>query len=164
MTGHAVPILDPMGAHLPGIATAVAVLALATLAGLWRRRVDGVLHAIPNTGDADGEHLTAADLETELGPRATLVQFSSAVCASCDATRRLLTEETDLRDGVVHVEIDAEQRLDLARQLSVFRTPTVLLLDRDGRIAHRASGAPRRADVRAALDALAFDFLGLQRR
>jgi thiol-disulfide isomerase/thioredoxin len=144
-----------MGAHLPGLLVAAAVLAVATLAGLWRRRVDGVLHAVPGPGsDDEGERLTAADLETELGPRATLVQFSSAVCAACDAARRVLSEETDARDGVVHVEIDAEQRLDLARQLSVFRTPTVLVLDAHGRIAHRASGAPRRAEVRAALDAL----------
>lgn len=144
-----------MGVHLTGLLVAAAVLAAATLAGLWRRRVDGVLRTVPGAaGDADGERLTAADLETELGTRATLVQFSSVVCASCDATRRLLAEETDARDGVVHIELDAEQRLDLARQLAVFRTPTVLVLDAAGRIAHRASGAPRRAEVRAALDAL----------
>lgn len=144
-----------MGVHLSGLLIVAAVLAAATFAGLWRRRVDGVLRAVDGSGgDADGERLTAADLETELGTRATLVQFSSVVCASCDATRRVLTEETDARDGVVHVEIDTEQRMDLARQLAVFRTPTVLVLDAAGRIAHRASGAPRRADVKAALDAL----------
>jgi hypothetical protein len=53
--------------------------------------------------------------------------------------------------GVAHVEIDAESHLDLVRRLSIHRTPTVLVLDAGGRIARRASGAPRKADVIAAL-------------
>lgn len=54
-------------------------------------------------------------------------------------------------DGVGHVEIDAEERLDLVRELGVVRTPTVLVLDGAGRIVRRASGQPRKADVIAAL-------------
>jgi hypothetical protein len=52
---------------------------------------------------------------------------------------------------VAHVDIDAESRLDLVRRLGINRTPTVLVLDAEGRIARRASGAPRKADVIAAL-------------
>jgi hypothetical protein len=55
--------------------------------------------------------------------------------------------------GVTHVEIDAESQLDLVRRLDVRRTPTVLVLDRDGRIVRRASGQPRRVDVIAAVGA-----------
>jgi hypothetical protein len=54
-------------------------------------------------------------------------------------------------EGVSHIEIDAEQRLELVRELDILRTPTVLVLDAGGRIVRRASGAPRRADVIAAL-------------
>jgi hypothetical protein len=54
-------------------------------------------------------------------------------------------------DGVRHVEIDAEAHLDLVRRLNIVRTPTVLVLDGDGRIVRRASGAPRKVDVIAAL-------------
>lgn len=53
--------------------------------------------------------------------------------------------------GVVHVEIDAEARLDLVRALGILRTPTVLVLDADGTEVRRATGQPRRADVIAAL-------------
>lgn len=53
--------------------------------------------------------------------------------------------------GVTHVEIDAESRLDLVRSLDVRRTPTVFVLGPDGRIAKRAGGQPRKADVIAAL-------------
>jgi len=56
-----------------------------------------------------------------------------------------------MTDGVAHVEIDAESRLDLVRLLDVRRTPTVFVLGPDGQIARRASGQPRKADVIAAL-------------
>ena len=54
-------------------------------------------------------------------------------------------------EGVTHVEIDAEAHLDLVRRLKVLRTPTVLVLDSSGHVVQRASGAPRKADVIAAL-------------
>jgi protein-disulfide isomerase len=38
-------------------------------------------------------------------------------------------------------------RTDLAQQLDVRRTPTVFVLGPGGRIARRASGLPRRAEV-----------------
>ncbi|MDI9887061.1 thioredoxin family protein [Streptomyces sp. HNM0645] len=95
--------------------------------------------------------LGAAELGAELGERATLVQFSSAFCRPCGATRRTLAQVADMVDGVAHVEIDAEERLALVRELDILSTPTVLVLDSRGRIVRRASGQPRKADVIAAL-------------
>ncbi|MFE2277606.1 TlpA family protein disulfide reductase [Streptomyces sp. NPDC059454] len=92
-----------------------------------------------------------AGLGERLGERATLVQFSSAFCAPCRATRRVLAEVAALVPGVAHVEIDAEDRLDLVRRLEIVKTPTVLVLDAAGRVVRRATGQPRRADVIAAL-------------
>lgn len=99
----------------------------------------------------EGKRLGAADLGGDLGERATLVQFSSAFCAPCRATRRVLGEVAGLVPGVAHVEIDAESRLDLVRELGILRTPTVLVLDAAGRVVRRAAGQPRKADVIAAL-------------
>jgi thiol-disulfide isomerase/thioredoxin len=95
--------------------------------------------------------LTPADLGEPLGSRATLVQFSSAFCAPCRATRRILSDVAEMVDGVTHVEIDAEAHLDLVRELGIRRTPTVLVLGRRGEIIRRGSGQPRKADVIAAL-------------
>jgi hypothetical protein len=53
--------------------------------------------------------------------------------------------------GVSHVEIDAEENLELVRALDIRRTPTVLFLDRAGVVRKQASGQPRKADVVAAL-------------
>ncbi|MDT0452681.1 TlpA family protein disulfide reductase [Streptomyces hesseae] len=100
------------------------------------------------------ERLSAAGIGvTELGERATLVQFSSAFCQPCRATRRVLADVAAMVDGVTHVEIDAEDRLELVRALGITATPTTLVLDGTGRVVRRATGQPRRADVIAALGA-----------
>jgi len=95
--------------------------------------------------------LGEAELGRTLGERATLVQFSTAFCAPCRATRRVLSEVAGMVPGVAHVDIDAEAHLDLVRALDIVKTPTVLVLDAGGRIVRRATGQPRTVDVIAAL-------------
>jgi thiol-disulfide isomerase/thioredoxin len=104
-----------------------------------------------------GQHtaaLTAAQLGRPLGSRATLVQFSTAFCAPCRATRRILAEVAGMIDGVAHVEVDAEANLGLVRSLGIHSTPTVFVLGADGAIVRRGTGQPRKPDVIAALDAV----------
>lgn len=125
-----------------------AVLAVASAFGVWHRRGDGRLTMRGRDGE---KRLGEAELGEGLGERATLVQFSSAFCAPCRATRRTLAEIAGMVDGVTHVEIDAEERLELVRELGILKTPTVLVLDARGRIVRRAAGQPRKADVIAAL-------------
>nr|WP_227464514.1 thioredoxin family protein [Nocardioides lijunqiniae] len=90
----------------------------------------------------------------QLGERATLLQFSSAFCAPCRATRRILTEVAEVVPGVAHVEVDAEHHLDLVRRVGILRTPTTLVLDADGVEVTRAAGAPRKEQVLQALSRL----------
>ncbi|WP_406729903.1 thioredoxin family protein [Streptomyces sp. GD-15H] len=124
------------------------MLAAASVHGVPLRRRSGRVRV---RGRDDGKRLQAPELGAELGERATLVQFSSAFCAPCRATRRVLGEVAGLVPGVAHVEIDAEAHLDLVRRLEILKTPTVLVLDADGRVVRRATGQPRKADVIAAL-------------
>jgi thiol-disulfide isomerase/thioredoxin len=133
---------------MTGLVVCVAVLAAASAYGVLHRRRSGRVRV---RGRDDGKRLGAAELGGRLGERATLVQFSSAFCAPCRATRRVLGEVADLVPGVTHVELDAEDNLDLVRALDILKTPTVLVLDADGRIVRRAAGQPRKADVIAAL-------------
>ncbi|GHH72253.1 thiol reductase thioredoxin [Streptomyces sulfonofaciens] len=102
-------------------------------------------------GDDDAQRLGAAELGCAPGERATLVQFSSAFCRPCAATRRVLADVAAMVPGVAHVDLDAEGHLALVRALDIRRTPTVLVLDATGRVVRRAAGQPRRADVIAAL-------------
>jgi thiol-disulfide isomerase/thioredoxin len=97
--------------------------------------------------------LAGTSYDAQRGERATLLQFSSAFCAPCRATRRILTDVADAVPGVSHVEVDAEGHLDLVRRLGILRTPTTLVLDPDGREVTRATGAPRAQQVLAALEA-----------
>jgi thiol-disulfide isomerase/thioredoxin len=137
---------------MTGALIAAAVLIVATVFALVRRRRDGVLRARRGEGDDEvAETIRPDDVGAELGEKATLLQFSSAFCAPCRATRRVLGEVTEMVDGVAHVELDAEANLDLVRRLNIVRTPTVLVLDGAGRVVRRATGAPRKLDVIAAL-------------
>ena len=142
----------------PGVIVLVAVLVAATAFGLWRRLTDGRIRGVDSSpketassSHQDALALSAQDLGAELGERATLVQFSTAFCQPCRATRRILDEVAGQVIGVRHVEVDAEAHLDLVRKLDVMRTPTVFVLDAAGRVVRRAVGAPRKADVVAAL-------------
>ena len=158
----------------PGVIALIAALAVAVMTGLVWRRTNGRMRSTTAPGvpagaayapgaQAPGERaagaqaadpgplITGTDLGLPLGQRATLVQFSTAFCAPCRATRQILAEVAGMTEGVAHVEIDAESHLDLVRRLDVRRTPTVLVVGPDGRIAKRASGQPRKADVIAAL-------------
>jgi thiol-disulfide isomerase/thioredoxin len=108
---------------------------------------------VEQTAKTDVDRLTSEDIGEGLGSRATLLQFSSAFCAPCRATRRTLAEVESMVGGVRHIELDAESHLDLVRRLDILRTPTVLVLDSTGAIITRASGQPRKPDVIAALGA-----------
>jgi thiol-disulfide isomerase/thioredoxin len=133
-----------------GLVALLVALVLATALGLWARRTGRRLGRA-RAAAVDVPRLGRDDLGADLGERATLVQFSSAFCQPCRATRRILDDVSRDVSGVAHVEIDAESHLELVRQLDVRRTPTVLVLDAKGRVVRRASGQPRRVDVIAAL-------------
>ncbi len=144
----------------------VVALVAATAFGLYRAARDGRFrgtHAVTGSGsggESEGAEmpdqppasvLDGSGLDADLGERATLLQFSSAFCAPCRVTRRVLGEVAQVVPGVAHVEVDAEHHLDLVRRLNVLRTPTTLVLDAHGREVSRAAGAPKRDEVLATL-------------
>lgn len=127
------------------------VLALATGYGYWYRHRDG---RVKSHERAETRlRLDPSEIGT-LGERATLVQFSSAFCTPCRATRVILSEVAAATAGVRHIDIDAEHELALVRKVGVLSTPTTLILDSQGFEIARAVGAPRKAQVLASLDAL----------
>jgi thiol-disulfide isomerase/thioredoxin len=134
---------------MTGLYVVAAATLLAVAFGLYRALTDGRIRGARRR-DAR-VRLGAEQLGEDLGTDATFVQFSSAVCAPCRATRRLLTDVIKDTPSVAHVEVDAETRLDLVESLNITRTPTVVLLDRDGVVRHRIVGTPRKPHL---LDAL----------
>ena len=142
----------------------VAAVVAALGFGLYRAATDGRFRGTRRVGGALDEPSVPAQstpsvaelagqagLTLEPGERATLLQFSSAFCAPCRATRRVLADVAAIVPGVTHVEVDAEHHLELVRRVGVLRTPTTLVLDAAGREVTRASGALRKEQVLTAL-------------
>ena len=159
---------------MTGVVILIVAVVLALGFGAWRARVDGRFaarrtprvtagptdaattgptEATEPTGPTAWDAVVAAGLVETPGERATLLQFSSAFCAPCRATRRVLGEVAEVVPGVAHVEVDAEHHLELTRTLGILRTPTTLVLDAAGREVTRAAGAPTKQQVLAGLDA-----------
>lgn len=148
-----------------GLIALVVVFAVASAAGFVMRQRQGRFRPTPVPGTpfpearaadsgplaVSGRALSADDLGAPLGEQATLVQFSTEVCAYCGPTRKLLAEMAGQREGVAFVEIDAAERMDLTRRLHILSTPTVLVLDAVGGITSRSSGPQRRNDLSVAL-------------
>ena len=128
---------------LAGIVSVAAALVLATVVGLALRRRNGRFQGSP-VPQLDP---VLRGLGVTPGPDLTLLQFSTAFCGPCRTTRALCADVARTVPGVRHLEIDAESHLDAVRALDIWRTPTVLVIDRDGAIVSRASGAPSRAQL-----------------
>ncbi|WP_062518969.1 thioredoxin family protein [Demequina silvatica] len=131
------------------IVIVVAILAVATAVALWWQRRQGVAREVERAGA-----LSSTTLGAKRGYHATFVQFSTPMCAKCPPTATLLSRIAAEDPKVAHIEIDAAERLDLARELEIMRTPTILLLDGDGVVVSRISGAPTEQQAREALAAV----------
>ncbi|WP_369132974.1 thioredoxin family protein [Modestobacter sp. I12A-02662] len=83
----------------------------------------------------------------------TVVQFSTAFCGPCRATRARIRQLQATRPGLAYLHVDAESHLEAVRELDVRRTPTLFYLGRDGTLLGRSSGAPRPAELTALVDA-----------
>ena len=128
---------------LAGIVSVAAALVVATVVGLVLRRRNGRFQ------DSAGPQMDPVlqGLGVTSGPDVTLLQFSTAFCGPCRTTRALCADVAHTVPGVRHVEVDAESHLDAVRALDIWRTPTVLVIDRAGAIVSRATGAPSRAQL-----------------
>lgn len=127
----------------------VALVALATVLGLiWRSQQGRIRHTDGRTviraGDVPGVRRLASG--------ATLLQFSTEVCAPCASTRTLLGALASERRGVSHIDLDVTHRPDLASRFHIMQTPTTLILDRKGVVRARIGGAPKRESLRDELD------------
>jgi thiol-disulfide isomerase/thioredoxin len=147
----------------------VALLAVVVALGFggYRAATDGRFRGTHRVKGADAPSAEPAEpaepeaasvvagtpWQEQLGQRATLLQFSSAFCAPCRATRRVLADVADATPGITHIDVDAEHHLDVVRRLGVLRTPTTLVLDAHGRELGRASGVPKKEQVARVLPA-----------
>lgn len=135
-----------------GLVVAGAVLLAAVVFGVLRKVRDGRVRSVSRSASMpmDGQ---LASLGVRPGV-VTLLQFSSAFCAPCRATRVICAEVARTTPGVSHIEVDAESHLQAVRALGIHRTPTVLIVAGDGRVVGRAHGVPKPQQIRDAIGVL----------
>jgi thiol-disulfide isomerase/thioredoxin len=130
---------------MTGVLVLVGTLVLATVAGLVMKARNGRVRTTANTR-------LPSDVQAVLAPAGvTLVQLSTTFCAPCRHTRVLLSDLASRTDGLHHTELDLTERPELAKELSVLRTPTTLAIDPAGTEILRVGGVPKRDELLAAL-------------
>ena len=140
-----------------GIVVLAVALAATAAAAWWQRTRDGAVR--PRSPEEEQVTASAESAAFErLGVRPgdadlTVVQFSTAFCGPCRATKARLAQLQTTRPGLAVVQVDAESHLDEVRALDVRRTPTLFYLDRAGAVIARSSGAPRPDELTALVDA-----------
>ena len=127
----------------------VALVGASTVVGIaWQRRQGRIVHTdgrtVVRVADVPGIRRFARG--------ATLLQFSTEVCAPCRATHAVLDEVASGRADVTHVDLDLTHRPDLASRFHIMQTPTTLILDRRGVVRARIGGAPKRDALQAELE------------
>jgi thiol-disulfide isomerase/thioredoxin len=127
----------------------IALVALATALGFVYRSGNGRVRGAGGRTIIRAADIPGIDL---LGARATLLQFSTEVCAPCKPTRTLLGAIADESLDVQHIDVDLTHLPSVASRFNILQTPTTFILDGQGVVRARIGGAPRRADVREALD------------
>lgn len=130
------------------IAVIIAALGAAYVIGKVITLRAGRLKVAAEPVEVDTE-----DLElSRTGP--TIVHFSAVWCGPCAGVRRVVDQVCAELPAVAHVEIDMDANPEAARRLSVLSLPTTFIFDADGRQRYRASGVPKAADLRTALEPL----------
>jgi len=134
----------------PKLLAIVALLAIATVAGLVWRASTGRAKRIKNGLQIDLKEVGATKdgkPVTAFGEHTTFLQFSSETCATCKQTAKLFHELEKTSHGVLHIEIDLTHRLDLAEKFGILQTPTTLVLDSKGIVKSRIGGAPKPSTI-----------------
>lgn len=130
----------------PAFVSGAILLALAIAAGVWLKFSAGRGKQVSSSEVIDLAKLKAKKgkgLAKSFGKKATLLQFSTEYCGQCPGVRRQLTELEKQTDGLLYLDVDITERLNLAAHFSVTQTPTVFVLNPKGEIKFRVAGTPK---------------------
>jgi thiol-disulfide isomerase/thioredoxin len=128
----------------------LALVALATLAGLLWKASTGRSRRIKDGLQIDLVEIGATKNGlpvTKFGEHTTFLQFSSETCSTCKQTAKLFEGLEKTSHGILHLEIDITNRLDLAEKFGILQTPTTLVLDSNGIVKSRIGGAPKPSTI-----------------
>ncbi len=133
------------------------LVLLATFIGLVLMSKSGSARRIKNGEQVDLSVISATkggNPIAKFGENVTLLQFSSNFCSSCQQTSNLLESIEKAHRGLLHIDQDITERLDLAQTFGILKTPTTLVLDSKGIVISRIVGAPKQATIEAEIERL----------
>lgn len=130
----------------------LAVLVLSAAFGIYRKLSDGKLREeiVPPLQGLT-EHL---HLDHDHPPQVTFLQFSSEFCQPCRVTNKVLEEVTNSFPAICHIELDVVEHMDLVKTYGITRTPTTLIIDKEGTVHFRATGVPKKSELISAVTEL----------
>jgi thiol-disulfide isomerase/thioredoxin len=126
------------------------ILAVLALGLFWKSRT-GRSKRIANGQQIDLAKLGAVKNGKPVlafGERMTFLQFSTEFCSQCVQTARVYKDLEQHSDGILHIEVDITNRLDLAKEFNILQTPTTLVLDAAGRVTSRIGGATKAQTIK----------------
>jgi thiol-disulfide isomerase/thioredoxin len=130
----------------------LAVLVLSGAFGIYRKLNDGKLREeiVPPLQGLT-EHL---HLDHDHPPQVTFLQFSSEFCQPCRVTNKVLEDITNSFPASCHIELDVVEHMDLVNTYGITRTPTTLIIDKEGTVHYRATGVPKKSELLSAVSEL----------
>jgi thiol-disulfide isomerase/thioredoxin len=130
----------------------LAALVLSVAFGIYRKLSDGKLREeiVPPLQGLT-EHL---HLDHDHPPQVTFLQFSSEFCQPCRVTNKVLEEVTNSFPAICHIELDVVEHMDLVKTYGITRTPTTLIIDKEGTVHFRATGVPKKPELVSAVTEL----------
>jgi thiol-disulfide isomerase/thioredoxin len=141
----------------PALLSGLILLALSLAAGVWLKFRAGRGKRVSTHEIIDLSKLKVKKGKSQVktfGKKATLLQFSTEYCGQCPGVRRQLLEFEEQTAGLLYLDVDITDRLNLAAHFSVSQTPTVFVLDPKGEIKSRISGIPRPGVIQSELKKL----------
>jgi thiol-disulfide isomerase/thioredoxin len=133
------------------IALVVAVILAVLALGLFWKLRTGRSKRVTNGQQIDLAKLGAVKNGKPVlafGERMTFLQFSTEFCSQCVQTARVYQELEQHSDGILHIEVDITNRLDVAKEFNILQTPTTLVLDAAGRVTTRIGGATKAQTIK----------------
>ncbi len=133
------------------IALVVAVILVVLALGLFWKLRTGRSKRVTNGQQIDLAKLGAVKNGKPVlafGERMTFLQFSTEFCSQCVQTARVYKELEQHSDGILHIEVDITNRLDVAKEFNILQTPTTLVLDAAGRVTSRIGGATKAQTIK----------------
>jgi len=125
-----------------------SVLVLSSAFGLFLQFTRGKLT------NKHSNEISFDQLKTghDLGKKATILQFKTEYCSICPGVKRQINELIKNDKGISFYEIDAVERIELAKKLHVKSSPTVLFFNEAGLEEGRIIGAPKKDQLRNTLE------------